>query len=36
MKLLKKIYEKKTGKPAPYYYNYSLLTIVAKPIRKWM
>lgn len=35
MKFLKKLYEKKTGKPAPYYFNYSLLTIVAKPIRKW-
>lgn len=36
MKLLKKIYEKKTGRPAPYYYNYSFLAIVAKPFRKWM
>lgn len=36
MRLLKKIYEKKMGKPAPYYFDYSLLTIIAKPIRKWM
>lgn len=36
MKLLKNLYEKRTGKPAPYYYNYSPLTVVAKPIRKWL
>lgn len=36
MRLLKKIYEKRTGKPAPYYLNYSLFTIIAKPIRKWV
>ena len=36
MRLLKKIYEKSTGKPAPYYFNYSLLTIITKPIRKWI
>lgn len=36
MRFLKKLYEKRTGKPAPYYYNYSLLTIIAKPIRKWL
>lgn len=36
MKLLKWLYEKKNKKPAPYYYNYSLLTIIAKPIRKWL
>lgn len=35
MKLLKFIYEKKTGRPAPYYYNYSILTIINKPIRKF-
>lgn len=35
MKLLKCLYEKKTGKTAPYYYNYSILTIVGKPIRKF-
>ena len=33
---LKWIYEKIKGKPAPYYYNYSLLTIVMKPIRKFV
>lgn len=33
---MKKLYEKRTGKPAPYYYNYSLLTIIAKPVRKWL
>lgn len=36
MKLLKWLYEKKNKKPAPYYYNYSLLTILAKPLRKWL
>ena len=36
MRLLKKHYEKKWGKPAPYYYEYSLLQIVCKPIRKWI
>ncbi len=36
MRLLKKLYEKRTGKPAPYYYNYSLLAVIAKPIRKWL
>lgn len=36
MKLLKRLYEKRTGKEAPYYYNYSLLTIFCKPIRKWL
>lgn len=36
MKLLKMAYEKRTGKEAPYYYNYSPLTIIAKPIRKWL
>lgn len=36
MRLLKKLYEKRTGKPAPYYYNYNLLTVIAKPIRKWL
>jgi hypothetical protein len=34
MKLLKWVYEKSTGKSAPYYFNYSALTIVVKPIRK--
>lgn len=36
MKLLKLIYEKVTKKSAPYYYNYSFLTIIGKPIRKWI
>ena len=36
MKLLKWAYEKKTGKSAPYYFNYSPLTIIGKPIRKWV
>ena len=36
MKLLTYLYEKRYGKPAPYYYRYSLLTIIAKPIRKFV
>ena len=36
MKLFKFAYEKIKGKPAPYYYNYSMLTIVTKPLRKWV
>ena len=36
MRLLKFAYEKINGKPAPYYYNYSILTIISKPIRKWV
>lgn len=36
MKLLKWAYEKKTGKEAPYYFDYSILTIVGKPIRKFV
>lgn len=36
MRILKAIYEKIYNKPAPYYYNYSLITIVLKPIRKWL
>lgn len=35
MKLLKLIYEKMHHCEAPYYYNYSVLTIIGKPIRKW-
>lgn len=35
MKLLKRIYEKMTGTRAPYYYDYSILTIIKKPIRKF-
>lgn len=36
MKLLKFFYEKITKKEAPYYYNYSILAIIKKPIRKWL
>lgn len=36
MKVIKWIYEKFHGKPAPYYYNYTILTIIGKPIRKWI
>lgn len=36
MLLLKKAYEKINGKKAPYYFNYSILQIVSKPIRKWL
>ena len=36
MKLLKYIYEKYYGRPAPYYYSYSMGIIVMKPIRKWL
>lgn len=36
MKLLKWVYEQKNGKPAPYYFNYSLKTILSKPVRKWV
>lgn len=36
MRLLKAIYEKTHNKPAPYYYNYSVGTILFKPIRKWL
>ncbi len=36
MRLLKLIYEKKHGKPAPYYYNYSLFTVLTKPLAKWV
>ncbi len=36
MRILKFAYEKIKGKPAPYYYNYSILTIIGKPIRKWV
>ena len=36
MKILKIFYEKTTGKTAPYYYDYSLATIIGKPIRKFL
>lgn len=35
MKLLKLLYERITKKEAPYYFNYSLLTVIKKPIRKY-
>lgn len=35
MWFLKFSYEKLAGKKAPYYYDYSLLTIITKPIRKF-
>lgn len=36
MKLIKSIYEFVVKKPAPYYYNYSIATILKKPIRKFV
>jgi len=36
MRLLKWIYEKMNKKPAPYYYNYSVIKIITKPFRKWL
>ncbi|MCF0127946.1 MAG: acyltransferase [Pseudobutyrivibrio sp.] len=36
MKLIKWIYERITGKKAPYYFNYSVGTVLMKPIRKWL
>jgi len=33
--LLRYLYEKINKKPAPYYFHYSILTIVIKPIRKY-
>lgn len=36
MKLLKYAYEKINKHPAPYYYNYSLLTVLSKPLRQWV
>jgi acetyltransferase-like isoleucine patch superfamily enzyme len=36
MWLLKVIYEKCKGEKAPYYYNYTILTIICKPIRKFV
>ncbi len=35
MKILKWIYKKIYRKDPPYYYNYSILKIILKPIRKW-
>ncbi len=36
MKILKWAYEKIHKRPAPYYYDYSLIKIISKPIRKWL
>lgn len=36
MKLIKWLYEKVTRQKAPYYFDYSLLTIIAKPFRKYI
>lgn len=36
MKLLEAAYKTIKGKEAPYYYKYSLLTIIKKPVRKWL
>lgn len=36
MKFLKYIYEKLYKKQAPYYYNYSIITIIKKPIIKYL
>jgi len=36
MRILKWIYEKRHKKSAPYYYNYSIFTVIFKPIRKWL
>lgn len=36
MKLVKWLYEKLTKREAPYYFNYSMFTIIKKPIRKWL
>lgn len=36
MRILKYVYEKCNKRPAPYYFDYSLGTILMKPIRKWL
>ena len=36
MKILKWAYEKTHKRPVPYYYDYSLIKIITKPIRKWL
>ena len=36
MKIMKWVYEKINKRPAPYYYDYSPLTVIKKPIRKWI
>lgn len=35
MKIVKFFYEKINNKPAPYYYDYSLVAIIKKPLRKY-
>lgn len=35
MKLLKAVYEKVTDRAAPYYYSYSVVKMIGKPIRKF-
>lgn len=36
MKLFKQIQEKLTGHTAPYYFEYSIFTIIVKPLRKFI
>lgn len=36
MKILRHIYENIYHEPAPYYYDYSLMTIIQKPVRKFI
>lgn len=36
MTILETIYHKITGKKAPYYLRYSVITLIKKPIRKWI
>ena len=36
LKLFKFIYEKAKGEKAPYYFDYSIFTIISKPIRKFV
>lgn len=36
MKFVRSLYERVNGKPAPYYYDYSLSKVIAKPVRKWI
>ena len=35
MRILKFLYEKLTGKPAPYYFRHSMLHLILKPFRKY-
>lgn len=36
MKVLSWLYKKIKKRNPPYYFNYSIITIIAKPIRKWV